>query len=154
MSSSTVCQVIQRLGPLLALEPISHPASPANRLWIVDSTLVPVRPSAPRYTTLGESRQPDVRRDGASPPGEQGAHLADGARDGRAVHSKPAGQYIVSGAMAQVHQGGQQTVDKDKSVLRPGSYGSSLGPSRQASLMLFVPQRPYLRDEFKDRLRR
>nr|WP_107912430.1 transposase family protein [Streptomyces chartreusis] len=43
VSSSTVCQVIQRLGPLLALEPVSRPADAADRLWIVDGTLIPVR---------------------------------------------------------------------------------------------------------------
>jgi hypothetical protein len=43
ISSATVCRVIQRLGPLLALEPVSRPAEAADRLWIVDGTLVPVR---------------------------------------------------------------------------------------------------------------
>ncbi|WP_404200358.1 transposase family protein [Streptomyces tauricus] len=43
VSSSTVCRVIQRFGPLLALEPVSRPADAADRLWIVDGTLVPVR---------------------------------------------------------------------------------------------------------------
>lgn len=42
-SSSTVCRVIQRLGPLLALEPVSRPADAADRLWIVAGTLAPVR---------------------------------------------------------------------------------------------------------------
>ncbi|MFD3579472.1 transposase family protein [Streptomyces sp. NPDC058644] len=43
VSSSTACRVIQRLGPLLALEPVSRRADAADRLWIVDGTLVPVR---------------------------------------------------------------------------------------------------------------
>ncbi|CAL9670964.1 IS5 family transposase IS112 [Streptomyces sp. enrichment culture] len=43
VSSSTACRVIQRLGPLLALEPASRTAEAADRLWIVDGTLVPVR---------------------------------------------------------------------------------------------------------------
>ncbi|KUL34731.1 IS5/IS1182 family transposase [Streptomyces regalis] len=43
ISSSTVCRVIQRLGPMLALEPVSRPAEAADRLWIVDGTRVPVR---------------------------------------------------------------------------------------------------------------
>ncbi|QWA26582.1 transposase [Streptomyces sp. JCM17656] len=43
VSSSTVCRVIQKLGPLLALEPVARPADAADRLWIVDGTLVPVR---------------------------------------------------------------------------------------------------------------
>lgn len=36
-------QGIQRLRPLLALEPISRPADAADRPWIVAGTLVPVR---------------------------------------------------------------------------------------------------------------
>ncbi len=43
ISSFTVCRVIPKLGPLLALEPLSRPADAAERLWIVDGTLVPVR---------------------------------------------------------------------------------------------------------------
>ncbi|MYY82064.1 MULTISPECIES: transposase family protein [unclassified Streptomyces] len=42
-SSSTVCRVIQKLGPLLALEPLTRPADAADRLWSVDGTLAPVR---------------------------------------------------------------------------------------------------------------
>ncbi|MFF5042973.1 transposase [Streptomyces nigra] len=42
-SPATVCRVIQRLGPLLALEPAPSPAPGADRLWIVDGTLIPVR---------------------------------------------------------------------------------------------------------------
>ena len=43
VSSSTVCRVIQRLGPLLAIEPVSRPADAPERLWIVDGTLIPLR---------------------------------------------------------------------------------------------------------------
>ncbi|GAA3352317.1 hypothetical protein GCM10017744_000740 [Streptomyces antimycoticus] len=43
ISPATVCRVIQRLGPLLALEPVRPPQQAADRLWIVDGTLVPVR---------------------------------------------------------------------------------------------------------------
>ncbi|WP_405910203.1 transposase family protein [Streptomyces sp. NBC_00828] len=43
VSPATVCRVIQRLRPLLALEPTSRPVDAADRLWIVDGTLVPVR---------------------------------------------------------------------------------------------------------------
>ncbi|MER5348704.1 transposase family protein [Streptomyces mirabilis] len=43
VSPATVCRVIQRLRPLLALEPVSRPVDAADRLWIVDGTLVPVR---------------------------------------------------------------------------------------------------------------
>ncbi|WP_328407177.1 transposase family protein [Streptomyces violaceus] len=42
-SSATVCRVIQRLGPLLALEPAPRPVPGTDRLWIVDGTLIPVR---------------------------------------------------------------------------------------------------------------
>ncbi|GAA4989677.1 hypothetical protein GCM10023205_71040 [Yinghuangia aomiensis] len=43
VSPATVCRVIQRLGPLLAVEPVRRPLQAEDRLWIVDGTLVPVR---------------------------------------------------------------------------------------------------------------
>lgn len=43
VSPATVCRVIQKLGPLLALEPVAHRGEGAERLWIVDGTLIPVR---------------------------------------------------------------------------------------------------------------
>ncbi|MGW1617708.1 transposase family protein [Streptomyces sp. NPDC002172] len=43
VSSSTVCRVVQRLGPLLALEPMGRPSDAADRWWIVDGTLIPLR---------------------------------------------------------------------------------------------------------------
>ncbi len=43
VSSSPACRVIQRLGPLLALEPASRAADAAERLWILYGILVPVR---------------------------------------------------------------------------------------------------------------
>ncbi len=42
-SPATVCRVIQRLGPLLAIEPATHCADATDRLRIVDGTLIPVR---------------------------------------------------------------------------------------------------------------
>lgn len=43
VSPATVCRVIQRLGPLLALEPACAGADATDRLRIVDGTLIPVR---------------------------------------------------------------------------------------------------------------
>ncbi|MEX2975281.1 transposase family protein [Streptomyces sp. C184] len=43
ISPATVCRVIQRLRPLLALEPAPRPVADVERLWIVDGTLIPVR---------------------------------------------------------------------------------------------------------------
>ncbi|MFF8532406.1 transposase [Streptomyces sp. NPDC015532] len=43
ISSATVCRVVQRLGPLLALQPAPRPTADIERLWIVDGTLIPVR---------------------------------------------------------------------------------------------------------------
>ncbi|MDV9188895.1 transposase family protein [Streptomyces sp. SR27] len=40
---ATVCRVIQRLRPLLAIERATRPADAVDRLWIVDGTLIPVR---------------------------------------------------------------------------------------------------------------
>jgi hypothetical protein len=68
---------------------------------------------------LGESAQPDARRDGAAPLRQQRPHLADGARDGGAVHTEPAGQHVMSGAMTQIHQCGQETVDEDELCFAP-----------------------------------
>lgn len=42
ISPATVCRVIQRTGPLLALEPTHAPQEAIERLWIVDGTLIPV----------------------------------------------------------------------------------------------------------------
>ncbi|MFE7623867.1 transposase [Streptomyces sp. NPDC057509] len=42
-SPATVCRVIHRLRPLLAIEPTARPADAVERLWIVDGTLIPVR---------------------------------------------------------------------------------------------------------------
>ncbi|WP_338491840.1 transposase family protein [Streptomyces sp. SJL17-4] len=42
-SPTTVCRVIQRLRPLLAIEQDARPDDAVERLWIVDGTLVPVR---------------------------------------------------------------------------------------------------------------
>ncbi|MEV7600995.1 transposase family protein [Kitasatospora sp. NPDC089797] len=43
ISTATVCRIVQRLGPLLALEAVARPAPGVERLWIVDGTLIPVR---------------------------------------------------------------------------------------------------------------
>lgn len=40
---AAVCGVVHRLRPLLAIEPAARPADAAERLWIVDGTLIPVR---------------------------------------------------------------------------------------------------------------
>ncbi|MFE4617382.1 transposase family protein [Streptomyces sp. NPDC056747] len=42
-SPATVCRVIQRLRPLLAIKPAVRPADSVERLWIVDGTLIPAR---------------------------------------------------------------------------------------------------------------
>lgn len=42
-SPATDCRVIQRLRPILAIEPAPRPVADVERLWIVDGTLVPVR---------------------------------------------------------------------------------------------------------------
>ncbi|EDY49176.1 conserved hypothetical protein [Streptomyces clavuligerus] len=47
ISPATVCRIIQRLRPLLALEPAPRPVADVDRLWIVDGTLIPVRDRGP-----------------------------------------------------------------------------------------------------------
>ncbi len=60
----------------------------------------------------------------------------------------------MGGAMAQIDQCRQQAVDEDELVLRPGSDRPPLRSSREPSVMLLVPQRPHLSNEFSDHLRR
>ncbi|GAA2255034.1 hypothetical protein GCM10010104_60060 [Streptomyces indiaensis] len=67
---------------------------------------------------------------------------------------EPAGQHVMSSAVAQTHQRGQQPVDEDELVLGPGSHSPLPRPSREPSLMLLVPQRPHLSDNFSDHIRR
>ncbi|MEV6699519.1 transposase family protein [Streptomyces sp. NPDC051453] len=43
VSPATICRVIQRLRPLLAIEQAVRPDEVVERLWIVDGTLIPVR---------------------------------------------------------------------------------------------------------------
>lgn len=57
-------------------------------------------------------------------------------------------------AMAQTHQRGQQPIDEDELVLRPGSCRPLPWPSSKPSLMQLVPQRPCLSNEFSDHRRR
>ncbi len=59
ISPATVCRVIQRLRPLLALEPVPRRVADVDRLWIVDGTLIPVRDRnvwclLPQLPVLGE----------------------------------------------------------------------------------------------------
>lgn len=61
VSPAAVCRVIQRLGPLLALELTRACADATDRLWIVDGTLVPVRDRGQRH-----------HRRGGRPSGPQG----------------------------------------------------------------------------------
>ncbi|WUU02819.1 transposase family protein [Streptomyces pseudovenezuelae] len=42
-SPATVCRIVQRLRPLLAIEPAVRPTDAVERLWIVDGALIPVR---------------------------------------------------------------------------------------------------------------
>lgn len=53
VSSSTACRVIQKLGLSLTLEPVLRPTDAADRLWIVDGTLVPSVTGKRGYVCLG-----------------------------------------------------------------------------------------------------
>nr|WP_237297312.1 transposase family protein [Streptomyces sp. 3211] len=57
-SPATVCRIVQRLRPLLALEPVPRAVTDTDRLWIVDGTLIPVRDRkvGPRRGTTGSRR--------------------------------------------------------------------------------------------------
>ncbi|MCX4545782.1 transposase family protein [Streptomyces sp. NBC_01565] len=58
IARATVCRVINRLGPLLALEASSRSVADADRLWIVDDTLVRsvTAPRVPRPGATGSRR--------------------------------------------------------------------------------------------------
>ena len=43
VSAGTVCRTVQQVGPHLALEPVRRRPEAADRLWIVDGTMIPVR---------------------------------------------------------------------------------------------------------------
>ncbi|MBB4795278.1 hypothetical protein BJY54_005890 [Streptomyces nodosus] len=103
---------------------------------------------------LGECPQPHAGADGAASLGEQGAHLADGAGDGGAVHAEPAGQHVMRGRVSEVHEGGQEPVDENQPVLRTGAHGPLPRPGRKPGLVPFMPQRTYLSHQFSDHLGR
>ncbi|WP_371102744.1 hypothetical protein [Streptomyces sp. PU_AKi4] len=52
---------MRRLGPLLALEPVSQPGDAADRLWVGDGTLITVRGRATVRIHTGQGR--DTRTD-------------------------------------------------------------------------------------------
>lgn len=97
ISPATVCRVIHRLRPLLALEPALRPVADVDRLWIVDGTLVPHLRSErrdPGRLTGADTRgyvlhQRRDRAVGQTSLPEQGAHPA-GRRPGCATsRSRP-----------------------------------------------------------------
>lgn len=89
-------------------------------------------PGAEVVDDLGRRPQPHAGTDGAASLGEQGPHFADGAGDGGAVHAESAGEHVVCGSVAEVHEGGQEPVDEDQPVLRPAPIARFRG--RDASL--------------------
>jgi hypothetical protein len=56
----------------------------------------------------------------------------------------------VGGTVAKVHERGQQSINEDQFVLRSGAYCPAPWSRREPSLMLFMPQRSNLGDEFSD----
>lgn len=64
VSPATVCRVIQRLRPLLARGPLTRPVATADRLWIVDGTLVPVRDREVGASIAGSVRGSSTRSAG------------------------------------------------------------------------------------------
>ncbi|MCX4564428.1 hypothetical protein OHA02_50700 [Streptomyces phaeochromogenes] len=52
--------------------------------------------------------------------------------------------------MTKVDEGGQESIDEDQLVFRPGTHGPATGTRRETSLVPLVPQRADLRDKFGD----
>ncbi|MFF4693471.1 hypothetical protein [Streptomyces sp. NPDC001307] len=90
---------------------------------------------APKLDHLGESAQPDAWHDGETALRQRAPHFADR----EPVHTEPAGQDVMLGAMAQFHQRGRHSVDEGDPVLRTTSNSPPPRPSREPSLMTFVP---------------
>lgn len=83
---------------------------------------------------------------------EHGPYFPDGARGGGAVDIEPAGQRVMGGAMAQMDEGSQQTLDHDQLVLRTGP--TARGQGRECGLVPLMPQWTDLGDEFSDHIGR
>lgn len=90
---------------------LQNSTRPSPSVTTMDSTAV--LPLAPRVVDdLGQGPQPHPGADGAASLGEQGAHLADGAGDGGAVHVEPSGPHVEGGRVSEVHESGQEPVDR------------------------------------------
>ena len=59
----------------------------------------------------------------------------------------------MGGAMTKVEEGGQEPIDEDQLVFRPGTRGPTTGTRGETSLVPLVPQRADLGDEFGDHSR-
>lgn len=88
---------------------------------------------------LGEGAEPDPGGDGAASLGEQRSHLSDRPGDGGAFDAEPAGQHVMSGPVAEVHERGQEPVDEDQPVLRTGTDGPLPRPGLRFHPVPFVP---------------
>src|SRR5687768_14074356 len=117
--------------------------------WRTRTSVASSRPScplAPRWATTSasvRSRTPPSTMHSRSP--QQRAHLSDGPGDRQAGHPEPAGQYVAGDSVAQVHQGGQQSVDehepvsgtgptarwRGRSASRASLYACQRGPARR-----------------------
>lgn len=59
----------------------------------------------------------------------------------------------MGGAMTKADEGGQDPIDEDQLVFRPGTRGPTTGTRGETSLVPLVPQRADLGDEFGDHSR-
>jgi hypothetical protein len=77
--------------------------------------------------------------DSAPALGKQRADLTDGAGDGGAINAEPAAQHIVSDAMSQVDQRGQEPVNEDQLVSGACPDPAPPRPGQQLGLPLGLP---------------
>lgn len=82
------CRIIQRLGPLLALDdPGPRPVADVERLWIVDGTLIPVRDRTVAASGRNYWFSTNVRPSPACPGG--GQRRAPTRQSPRRAHLRP-----------------------------------------------------------------
>lgn len=80
--------------------------------------------------------------------------LSDSTGDGGAVDAEPAGQHVVRGTMAEMHERGQEPVDEHQPVLPAGAHGPLPRPGHELGVVPFMPQRAHLGSEFSDHVGR
>lgn len=92
-----------------------------------EPSMIPVCPLAPRWSMTSASVRSRMPGATVQPRSASRGRTSDRTRNGGAIATEPAGQHVVRGAMTEVRQRGQQSVDEDELVLGPGTDGPAAG---------------------------